>query len=95
MATLNAKWRRFGHDFRAVKTPRRWAAFDRAAVRDHAVVAAMFAEWTAFLGKNPSATRAVASFQRFAPRLARIERIGRGYNRRMDAQNVLSCGSSW
>jgi hypothetical protein len=92
MASSNAKWRRFERDFRAVKAPRRWAAFDRKAERAHVAAEAAIADWSAFLGKRPSTARVVASLQRFAPR---FERAGRGYDRRMDAQNVLSCGSSW
>jgi hypothetical protein len=92
MATSNAKWRRFAADFKAVKAPRRWAAFDRKAVRTHAGVKAALADWSAFLGKRPSRSQVLVSLQRFAPRMARA---GRGYDRRMDAQNVLSCGSSW
>jgi hypothetical protein len=92
LTTTNAKWRRFGRDFKAVKAPRRWTPFDRAAVRDHAAAAGLIADWSAFLGKNPSMSRLFVSFQRFAPR---IGRISRGYDRRMDKQHVLSCGSNW
>ena len=74
MATSSAKWRGFTRDFRAVEAPRRWAAFDRAAVRDHAAAAAVIADWSAFLGTRPSASRVGATHQRIAPRLEHIER---------------------
>jgi hypothetical protein len=92
MTRLDTKWRRFVRDFRAVKTPRRWRAFDRGAVRDYTAVADVTAGWAAFLGKSPSRSRALASIVRFAPRLQRLERH---HNRRMDTKNVLSCGTNW
>jgi hypothetical protein len=92
MATTNAKWRRFLRDFRAVKAPPRWRAFDRAVVRYHVQAAAIIAEWSAFLGKNPSRSRVVASLQRFSPR---ISPISRRFDRRMEEHHVLTCATNW
>jgi hypothetical protein len=85
------RWGRFSSSFKGVKTPKKWRAFRRAAVRDHAAAGAVMADWSAFLGSKPSTSRAAAAEKRFGPRL---DAIGARYDRRMDAEHVLSCGSS-
>jgi len=90
VTTGRAKWARFERDFKAVDAPKRWRTFDRAAVRDHAAAATVYADLDAYLGANPSVARVQAGAARFGPRLERIERR---YDRRMDAEYVLSCGS--
>jgi len=90
VATHRGRWARFSREFAAVKAPKRWRAFHRAAVHDHAAAAAVLADLAAGLGPDPSAQRAIATV---APLLPRIDRIVKRYDRRMDAENVLSCGS--
>jgi hypothetical protein len=90
VATQRARFARFQRAFAAVKAPKRWRAFHRAAVRDHAAAAAVYADLAAGLGPNASVQRALATAARLAPR---YDRIVKRYDRRMDAENVLSCGS--
>jgi hypothetical protein len=90
ITTGRGKWRRFERDFKAVKAPKKWRSFRQAAVRDHAAAAGIYADLDAYLGANPSAIRIVTGLVRYAPRL---DDVARGYNRRMDDEHVLSCGS--
>ena len=85
------KWGSFSTSFKSVKAPKRWRAFDRAAVRDHAAAAAVLTDWAAYLGNRPSVARANAAGTRYGPQL---NAIGRRYDRRMDAEHVFSCGSN-
>ena len=86
-----AKWGSFGVAFKGVAAPKKWRAFKRASVRDHAAAAAVLSDWAAYLGSRPTVARAVTANGRFGPRL---NAIGRRYDRRMDAEHVLSCGSN-
>jgi hypothetical protein len=88
--TTKASFGRYAGEFKKLKAPKRHAAFKRAVLADHAAYAALIAEWSAFLGPNPTPTRALASLDRFARREVRVVRR---YERRMDDKHVLSCGS--
>jgi hypothetical protein len=85
------RWGSFSSSFKSVKAPKKWRGFRRAAARDHAAAGAVLADWSAFLGSKPSTSRAAAAEKRFGPRL---DAIGARYDRRMDAEHVLSCGSN-
>ncbi len=63
--------------------PRKFRALKRATVADNAAWSALAADWAAYLGRKPSASRIVSSFDRVG---ARDARIARRYNRRMDAE---------
>jgi hypothetical protein len=91
VSARKAKLARFQTDFKAVKTPKKWRRFDRATMRDNAAVATVFADWTAFVGRNPSLATVAAAQSRFP---ARVREINRGFNRRMDAEHVFGCGST-
>jgi hypothetical protein len=86
---FQAKFARFSRQFAAVPAPRKFAAFKRASVRDNAAAGALYADWFAFVGRNPGVSRLVSATVRFAPREAQV---WRSFNRRMDAKHVLSCG---
>jgi hypothetical protein len=91
ITTGRSKWRRFERDFAAVEAPKKWRGFKRAAVRDHAAAAGVYAGLDTYLGANPSVGRIVDAVGRYAPRL---DEVARRYDRRMDAEHVLSCGSN-
>jgi hypothetical protein len=76
--------------FAAIKAPARHRGFKRATMRDHAALVALYGEWAAFLGSNPSAGRVLASLGRFG---GRERAIGKRYNRRMDDRHLLACGT--
>jgi hypothetical protein len=90
VTTAHHKWTGFERDFKAVPAPKKWRSLKRATVRDNAAAADVIAELAAYLGTNPSISRIVTGINRYQPRL---NEIGRGYNRRMDNEHVLSCGS--
>jgi hypothetical protein len=92
MATSNVKYGHFERELRSVDAPRRWRAFHRAAVRDVAAKGDVYAAWGAYLGRSPSRSRVFASVERFAPQ---VRQAGPNLGRRMNAQNVLSCGSNF
>jgi hypothetical protein len=77
--------------FAGLKAPAKHRGFKRATVRDHKALLALLADWSAYLGKNPSNARVLSSLGRFAPREAKL---AKRYNDRMDSNHVLSCGSN-
>ncbi len=85
-----ARWKRFGPDFKAIEASNRFRALRRATVRDHAALSAVYADWTAYLGPRPTASRVVSGAARFGPR---EREIVKRYDERMDDANALSCGS--
>ena len=91
VASQKRIFQRLDTRFAAIKAPAKWRGFKRATVADHKAMVGFFADWAAFLGPKPSATRVLASVDRFS---ARASKLGKGYNKRMDGQHVLSCGSN-
>jgi hypothetical protein len=90
VTTWRGKWSRFIGDFKGVKAPKKWRGFERASVRDLSAAGSIYGQVDTYLGANPSVARIVAASDRFDPRLNQIERR---FNRRMDGEHVLSCGS--
>jgi hypothetical protein len=90
LATGHKRWQRFEAAFKAVPAPKRFRALKRATVADNAAATALLGDWVAYLGAKPSTARLIASLDRFAPRM---NAIGKRYDRRMDAEHVLACGS--
>jgi hypothetical protein len=91
VTTWRTKFGRFAGDFNAVKAPKKWRGFERASVRDLRAAQGIYGEASAYLGANPSIARIIGASDRFDSRLNAIERR---FNRRMDDEHVLSCGSS-
>ena len=83
--------RRLGARFAAIKAPARFRGFKRATMADHRAYNALATEWLAYLGPKPSGARVLSSLQRFAGREGKLVKR---YDRRMDAQHLLSCGSN-
>jgi hypothetical protein len=90
MTRWRGKWSNFAREFSAVKAPAKWRGLKRASSRDLAAAGRTYAAADAYLGANPSFARIVTAMDRFDPRLNRLERR---FNRRMDDEHVLSCGS--
>jgi hypothetical protein len=90
VASQKRIFQRLDTRFAAIKAPARWRGFKRATVADHNAIVALFADWAAFLGPNPTATRVVASAGRFS---SRAGTLSKRYNKRMDGEHVLACGS--
>ena len=88
--TAGAKWNRFEVKFKAIPAPKKFRALKRATVADNAAWATLMADWAAYLGPKPTVSRIVTSYDRF---ISRNNEIARRYNRRMDDEHVLSCGS--
>jgi hypothetical protein len=82
--------RRFSGRFAAIKAPARFRGFKRASMRDHRAMIALYGEWAAFLGSNPSSGRILSSIGRFGPRETKL---AKRYNGRMDDRHLLACGS--
>jgi hypothetical protein len=80
--------------FAAVKAPKKWRGFKAATVRDHKWFATYYADWAAFLGPKPTASRFLAGMSRFSGREKRFSALSKKYNKRMDGQHVVACGSN-
>ncbi len=93
LASQKRVMRRLDARFAAVKAPKKWRGFKRATVRDHKMVASFFADWSAYVGTSPSRARVLSSLNKFSARDAALVKTGKAYNKRMDKQHVLSCGS--
>jgi hypothetical protein len=91
LATGHSRWQRFEAAFKAVPAPKKFRALKRATVADNAAAAAVLGEWRAYLGAKPGNARLLASLNKFGPRW---NAIAKRYNRRMDAQHVLACGTN-
>jgi hypothetical protein len=91
LSTQRRLARRMNTRFTALKAPARHRGFKRATARDHAALVAILGEWSAALGRNPSTGRVLSTVPRFN---ARLERVAKRYDRRMDSNHVLSCGSN-
>jgi hypothetical protein len=90
LATGRNKWHKFEAAFKAVPAPKKFRALKRATVADNAAATAILGEWHAYLGERPGNAQLLASLNKFGPRW---NAIAKRYNRRMDAEHVLACGS--
>jgi hypothetical protein len=77
--------------FAALKAPKRWRGFKRATVRDHKALAALWADFAAYLGPKPTTARVVSGVAKFS---GRSQALAKRYDRRMDAEHLLACGSN-
>jgi hypothetical protein len=91
LTTARDRYRKFAAKFKAVPAPKKFQALKRATVADNATGVAIYSEWIAYLGAKPTLSRVAGSLDRFGPRIAAI---GKRYNRRMDAEHVLGCGTN-
>jgi hypothetical protein len=76
--------------FAALKAPKRWRAFKRATVRDHKALAALWADFAAYLGPKPTPARVLSGAAKFD---GRQRALAKRYDSRMDAEHLLACGS--
>jgi hypothetical protein len=83
-------FKRLGTRFAAIKAPARWRGFKRATVRDHTAMVAWLTDFNAFLGAKPTPARVLAGLGNMGPRAVAIDKR---YNKRMDGEHVLACGS--
>jgi len=72
----------------AATPPKRLQGFDRRVRADIGALAAVSADWHAALGSKPTLSRAVSAQGRYGKRLVAL---GERLDRRMAAQDVLSC----
>jgi hypothetical protein len=86
-----AMLRTFGSHFKAVPAPKRFRSLRRATLADTSAVAGVYADWAAYVGSNPSASRYLAGIQRYMPR---VRTISKRFDRRMDDAHVLACGTN-
>jgi hypothetical protein len=77
--------------FAGLKAPKRWAGFKRATVADHKALAVVWADFAAYLGSKPSAARVLTGVATYDPK---VQAIAKRYDKRMDAEHLLSCGSN-
>jgi len=80
--------------FAAIKAPKKFRAFKRATVADHKFLVSYYADWAAFLGKRPTASRFMAGVAKFSGRERQYKAVAKKYNKRMDDRNLVSCGAS-
>jgi hypothetical protein len=80
--------------FAAIKAPERFRGFKRATVADHKFLVSYYADWAAFLGKRPTASRFMAGVAKFSGRERQYKAVAKKYNKRMDDRNLVSCGAS-
>jgi hypothetical protein len=84
-------WRKFEGQFKAIKAPKKYRALRSATIADNAAATAILTEWIAVLGPKPTLSRLLTSADRFLPRW---DALGKRYNRRMDDEHVLGCGTN-
>jgi hypothetical protein len=89
-SSSSRKLARFERSFKAIKAPRKWTGFKRSSAQDFAAWGALLADWAAYLGPNPTLSRAVSGYGRFS---GRARDLNRRINRRMDAEHLIACGS--
>jgi hypothetical protein len=77
--------------FAAVKAPGKWRGFKRATVRDHKAMIAIWADFAAYVGPKPTPQRVLTGVAKFGPR---VNTLTKRYDKRMDGEHVLSCGSN-
>jgi hypothetical protein len=85
--------RRMSTKFAAIKAPKAYRAFKRATVRDNKFFVSYYADWAAFLGPNPTASRFLAGTRQFAGRERQYKAISKRYGKRMDDQNLVACAA--
>jgi hypothetical protein len=86
--------RRISSRFAAIKAPKKFRSFKAATMRDHKFLVSYYADWAAFLGKKPTASRFLAGMSKFSGREAQYAAVAKRYDKRMDAQNLVNCGSA-
>jgi hypothetical protein len=92
LTKIDATFLAFNGSFAAVKAPKKWRAFRKAAVADNKAFAGMIQRLTAYVGAHPTTARAVAGLTKFAPENNRlVHRI----NKRFDAEHLFTCGSQF
>ena len=85
------RWGLYAADFKAVKAPKKWRAFKSATVADNAASRRLRVEHA-----PPTSAPTRASAGAVGDRSVRDRRSSRSdkrYNKRMDAQHLLLCGS--
>lgn len=85
---------RMNSKFAAIKAPKRFRSFKAATMRDHKFLVSYYADWAAFLGKKPTASRFLAGVRKFSGRERQYAAVSKKYNKRMDDRNLVACGSS-
>jgi hypothetical protein len=91
VSSFDTRWARWAADFKAIKAPKKWRAFKSATVADNAAIAAYISSFAAYLGPNPSLSRARSALIKFEN--PSIVARGKRYNKRMDAEHLTLCGS--
>jgi hypothetical protein len=82
----------FVSDFKAVKAPKKWRAFRAKQLADLTAIHAALADFAAAVG--PHTTRAVA-LNAIIAYAKDIKGVGKGMDRRFDAQGLFRCGSGF
>jgi hypothetical protein len=85
--------RRMTNKFAAIKAPKRFRGFKRATARDNKFLVSYYADWAAFLGPHPSASRFLIGMQKFAGRERQYRAVSKKYGKRMNGQNLVTCAS--
>jgi hypothetical protein len=91
VSSIDTRWAKWAADFKAIKAPKKWRAFKSATVADNAALAAYFSSFAAYVGPNPSVSRARSALVKFEP--TSIAARERRYRKRMDAHHLTLCGS--
>ena len=78
--------------FRAVKAPAKWRAFKGATAADYAALLALYREWDAYVGTNPTQARSSAATAKFDGREnTLLDRV----DRRVQGEHLTRCGSQY
>jgi hypothetical protein len=92
MDRYHARYQDFVADFRAVKAPKRYAAFKAASLDDLAAGGAVMASFASTVTPSSSVAAVVAAERRYKTMARPIEKR---FNRRFDAQGLYRCGSQF
>jgi hypothetical protein len=87
-----ARYQAFVADFRAVKAPKKYAAFKAASLNDLAAGGAVMASFSSTVTPSASVAAVVAAERRYKAMARPIEKR---FNRRFDAQGLYRCGSQF
>jgi hypothetical protein len=90
LTTYQRRYGKFAADFKAVKAPKRWAGFKAATVADLDAGATHIAALSAAVTPSTSIPAIVAAEAQYKQATAPIAKRA---NKRLDAENLLLCGS--
>jgi hypothetical protein len=92
LTKVNTTFLAFNDSFAAVKAPKKWRAFEKAAVADNVAYAGLIHRLSAYVGPHPTTSRAIAGLTKYG---AENDRLVHRINKRFDDEHLFTCGSQF